>query len=291
MSNATLEIRGLEKSFSAFKLGPLDLTVPEGAIYGLIGPNGAGKTTTIDLVMGMGCKDAGEVRVFGMDHLEKEVEVKKRVGYVSPDLVFNAWGRVGRLLRFVSEFYEDWDKDYCAALLRRLGLNENETISTLSFGSRTKLGLVAALSHRPDFLLLDEPLAGLDAISKQQVFTELLEAVQDEKRTVLISSHDLHDLERFTDHVGMIKNGKLLLEGPTSELVERFRMVDCATSDGGKLQTMPGLRVQKHDNDRWRVLADTQSTGYAQLRQNGCQILAEAPVTLEELFVALFKEE
>ncbi len=287
MSSIALEIRGLEKSFKGFKLGPLDLTVPTGAIYGLIGPNGAGKTTTIDLIMAMGCKDAGEIRVFNMDHLKHEVEVKRQVGYVSPDLVFNAWGRIGSLLGFVKGFYPDWDQAYCEDLLDRFGLTEKDTISTLSFGNRTKLGLVVALSHRPDFLLLDEPLAGLDAISKQEVFTELLEAVQDEERTVLISSHDLHEIERFADHIGMIKDGTLLLEGPTADLVQRFRMVDCRPTDTNTFRKTPGLRVQKRDQDRWRILADTESAAYTTLRANGHQILAETPVTLEELFVAL----
>ena len=109
MEDTALKIRGLEKSFRSFKLGPLDLTVPTGAIYGLIGPNGAGKTTTIDLVMGMGEKDAGAVEVFGLNHIKDEVAVKSRVGYVSPDLVFNAWGRVDRAHRVHPQ------------LLRRLG--------------------------------------------------------------------------------------------------------------------------------------------------------------------------
>src|SRR5512143_1354042 len=91
MDDAALKIRGLVKRFSRFQLGPLDLTVPRGAIYGLIGPNGAGKTTTLDLVMGMGREDAGTVEVFGYDHLKDEVEAKKRIGYFGPDLDFNAW--------------------------------------------------------------------------------------------------------------------------------------------------------------------------------------------------------
>ena len=103
-------------------------------------------------------------------------------------------------------------------------------------------------------------LAGLDAVSKQEVFTELLNAVQDEDRTVLISSHNLDDIERFTDHLGIILDGKLLLEGPTADLVERFRMVDCVSSNGvrgsgaGKI---PGVYFQKRDDDRCRMLVDT----------------------------------
>src|ERR1700710_312220 len=100
MSNA-LEIRGLEKKFGTFTLGPIDITVPEGAIYGFVGPNGSGKTTTIDLIFGMGAKNAGEIRVLGFDHLKDEVAMKQRVGYVSPDLNYSPWGKVGRVIQFV----------------------------------------------------------------------------------------------------------------------------------------------------------------------------------------------
>jgi ABC-2 type transport system ATP-binding protein len=290
MAEEAIVIRGLEKTFSSFKLGPLDLNVPKGAIYGLIGPNGAGKTTTIDLIMGMGRKDAGTIEVFGLDHVKEEVAVKKQIGYVSPDLVFNAWGKVKRLLGFIRSFYDDWDDAYCIELMQRLKIGPSDTISTLSFGARTKLGLIVALSHRPALLLLDEPLAGLDAVSKQEVFTELLDAVQDENRTVLISSHDLHDLERFSDHIGMIHNGNLLLEGPTSDLVERFHMVDCTVPDGQDLTRFHGVYPQKRDGNRRRVLVDMSVDGLQQLSSLGATDIVASPVTLEEILVGLVKE-
>jgi len=290
MSENALTIRGLEKKFPRFTLGPLDLTVPKGAIYGFIGPNGAGKSTTIDLVMGMGKNDAGTIEVLGFDHARDEVAVKSRVGYVSPDLSFAAWGRVGRAIGFVRSFYPDWDDAYCEDLLKRFNLNLNDSIGTLSFGSRTKLNLVIALAHRPTLLLLDEPLSGLDPVSKREVFAELLDAVQDENRTVFISSHNLDELERFCDHVGVIQNGKLLLEGPTAELVERFKMVDCVAANGARPHEVGGVWVQKLEGSRWRLLLDTQSNAEVHLMASGVTVDATAPVTLEELFVALMKE-
>jgi len=122
MNGSAITIRGLAKTFEQFELGPLDMTVPKGAIYGFIGPNGAGKTTTIDLTMGMGREDGGDIHIFGLDSRENEAEVKKRIGYVSPDLSYNAWRRVKRLVHFVRKFYPDWDNAYCERLLTRLGL-------------------------------------------------------------------------------------------------------------------------------------------------------------------------
>jgi ABC-2 type transport system ATP-binding protein len=289
MENSVLRIRGLEKDFGHFKLGPLEMNVPTGAIYGLVGPNGAGKTTTIDLIMGMGAADAGAIEVFGMDHLRDECAVKQRIGYVSPDLIFNAWGKVKRLIGFVRSFYPAWDDAYCTDLLERLDIGWNDKIGTLSFGARTKLGLVIALSHRPALLLLDEPLVGLDAVSKQEVFTELLDAVKDENRTVLISSHNLTDLERFADHIGLIDHGNLLLEGPTSEIINRFRVADCISADGALSQT-PGLRIQSREGERCRVLVDLTQCPLESLSGSGVQVLSASPLTLEELCVALAKK-
>src|SRR3954470_14793567 len=105
MSGNAVEIRGLEKAFPSFQLGPLDLTVPSGVIYGFVGPNGAGKTTTIDLIFGMGAKDAGSINVLGLNHIADEVAMKRQVGYVGPDLTYMAWRRVGRAIQFVRGFY------------------------------------------------------------------------------------------------------------------------------------------------------------------------------------------
>ncbi|MCP4641185.1 MAG: ABC transporter ATP-binding protein, partial [bacterium] len=258
MTEAALAIRGLEKRFPKFALGPLDLTVPRGGIYGFIGPNGAGKTTTIDLVMHMGRGNAGTIEVFGMDHIKQEAEVKARTGYVSPDLDFTAWGKVGRLLSFLRGFFPDWDDTYCDQLLTRFKMSTSDRISTLSFGNKTKLSLVAALAHRPSLLLLDEPQAGLDAVAKRDLFTELLDAVQDEDRTVLISSHNLDEIERFADHIGIIDNGHMIEEGATSDLLERYRVLDAPGPANG-LGSVDGVRCLDGPNDRVRALVDVRA--------------------------------
>jgi ABC-2 type transport system ATP-binding protein len=231
MNNA-IEIRGLIKKYHNFQLGPLDLTVPRGAIYGLIGPNGAGKTTGIDLIFGLGRNDAGQIRVLGLDHRAEEVALKRRTAYVSPELNIQVWGKVGKAIRFVRGFYPAWDEGYCAALMQAFHLNDSDRVATLSFGAKTKLSLLLALARRPEILILDEPTTGLDAVSKEQVFGELLKAVEDGQRTVLISSHGLSDIERFADHVGMIRNGRLFLEGRTDEVVNRYRFAEFFTTEG-----------------------------------------------------------
>ncbi len=290
MNANAIEIRGLTKQYPSFKLGPLDLTVPRGAIYGLIGPNGAGKTTAIDLIFGLGHNDAGEIRVLGLDHRASEMELKRRAAYVSPDLNFQVWGTVGKAIRFVRGFYPNWDDAYCATLLRTFHLDPADKIRTLSFGAKTKLSLLLALSHHPEVFVMDEPTTGLDAVSKQQVFAELLKAVEDGEHTVLISSHGLNDLERFADHIGLIKQGKLLLEGPTDQIVERFRMADFFITDGADLPAREGLTIVRRDKNRWRALLDQRSGVQDWLQTRGATQISLTPVTLEEMFVALVQE-
>jgi ABC-2 type transport system ATP-binding protein len=287
MSTNALEIRGLQKSFKAFTLGPVDLTVPMGAIYGFVGPNGSGKTTTIDMIFGLGEKEAGSITVLGLDHKRDERAVKLQTGYVSPELNYVPWTRVRKIINFVKGFYPTWDDEYCNQLLESFRIDREERILTLSFGARIKLSLVLALSWRPTLLVLDEPTVGLDAISRQQVFAELLSAVQGEDRAVFISSHGITDLERFADHVGMIKNGRMLFEGPTVDVVERYRLVDLSAEQAVGLEGQPGVFVQHRESRRWRLLLDGQVTPVGRLSQMGLTPLSDSPVSLEELFVAL----
>ena len=289
MSANAVEIRGLTKAYPSFQLGPLDLTVPRGAIYGFVGPNGSGKTTTIDLIFGMGAKDAGSITVLGLDHLRDEVAMKRHVAYVSPELHFDPWGRVYKVIQFVRGFYPSWDQGYCERLLQSLDVGADEKIAALSFGARIKLALVLALSWKPTVLILDEPTVGLDAISKQAIYAELLAAVQDEERTVMISSHGLTDVERFADHLGMIKNGRLLFEGATADVIARFRMVDFVAADTIRVSEHPGVFVQRRDGQRWRVVLDLERASPGWLQALGVTLVGDAPVTLEELFVALGK--
>jgi ABC-2 type transport system ATP-binding protein len=240
----------------------------------------------------MGAKRAGAITVLGLDHLRDEVAMKAQVGYVSPDLDFASWRTVGKAIQFVRGFYPTWDDACCERLLSTFHLGWKDRIATLSFGAPIKLALLLALSWKPKLLILDEPTVGLDAIAKQQVFAELLAAVKDSDRTVLISSHGLTDLERFADHIGMIKDGHMLLEGATSDVIDRYRMVDFIADPPQhplELTSRPGFLVQQHDARRWRVLVDRQGAS-GLTGPPGTKPIADSPVTLEEVFVALGKD-
>lgn len=287
MSVPAIEIERLEKRLGDFQLGPLNLAVPRGAICGLIGPNGAGKTTTLDLLMGMGRKDRGEIRILDMDLNRDGVAIKRKIGYVSPDLNFQPWGTVGRSIDFVRGFYPDWNEAHCERLLRDFGLGRNETIAQLSFGARIKLALVLVLSRQAELLLLDEPTIGLDVGSRLKLFSELLAFMQREDRTIVIASNQLSDVERFADHVAIIDRGRLLAFGRLDELVDRYHQVDVRLTNGATSAAMEGTYAIQHDGDRQRLVVDRTICPLEKLRSSHCEILAETVLTLEEVFIAL----
>ncbi len=283
MSEA-IALQGVTRRQGNFQLGPITLTVPRGAVLAFVGPNGAGKTTTLDLLMGMGRADSGRIAMLGLEWPRDEVAIKARTAYVNPDLNFQPWGTVGRVLDFLSGFYPDWDNARCDVLLKTFGVARRERIAALSFGARMKVALVAALSRDAELLLLDEPTTGLDVAARLALFEEILSFVKREDRTVIISSHQLTDLERLADHVVILAQGRILSMGRMDELVERY----CAVDARGTTNALPdGVKLLGSDGDRLRLLVDLHAITPANLAQHGLEVIAEAPMTLEEIFVAL----
>jgi len=291
--SAAIGLTGVRKSFGAgFALGPLDLQIPQGAIYALVGPNGAGKSTTLSLLMGAGRPDRGEIEILGLPLPQHEVQIKRRVGYVSPELDYSAWKSVGNAINFVRGFYPDWDETYCEWLQTKLGVHRGEQIAELSFGGRIKLSLILALSRQCDLLVLDEPTVGLDAVSRRQIFTELLHFMEREDHTILISSHQLSDIERFADHLAVMNEGRLLTSGRMDRLVERYRLLDVRCVSGarvalGRLQQLPSAAILQRDGERVQLLLDAGVTSPDALAGLGFDVLESAPLGLEELFLAL----
>ncbi len=289
MTDAAVHLEGLTLRLGAFQLGPLDLVAPRGQITALVGPNGAGKTTTLDLIMGMGRPDQGRVRVLGLEQARDEVRIKARVAYVSPDLDFMAWGKVGRAIDFVSGFYPDWDVDRCQRLMVQFGVARHERISSLSFGARIKLSLVMALSRDAEVLLLDEPTVGLDPASRRLLFSEILAFMKREDRAVLISSHQLSDLERLADRLVILDRGQVIAAGAMDELLARFVTLDATVM--GALPETQGVRLLQREGERARLLVDRDASDPEAMAASGIRPLAEAPVTLDELVLALTSKE
>lgn len=216
----------------------LDLSVPQGEVYALIGANGAGKTTAVKALMNLIPPTRGAAWIMGVESVRLGPSILTQVGYVAATQSLPGRMRVGAYLRYVSHFYPTWDVELERSLRERLEVPLQQSIKSLSYGTRMKLALVAALAYRPSLLVLDEPLAGLDPLSRDEFLAEILR--QDGEFTLLITSHELTDIESITTRVGFMHEGRMLLEESLTELSARVREVRVHAERPAIPQNWPG---------------------------------------------------
>jgi ABC-2 type transport system ATP-binding protein len=218
---AVIEIRGLTREFGPKRaLANITLSVPRGMVYGLVGANGAGKTTLIRHVLGLLKAQAGSVRVFGRDPVKEPVAVLSRVGYLSEQGDLPGWMRIDELLRYTRAFYPTWDDQYAEELREQFALDPSARVKHLSKGQKARAGLLVALAYRPELLLLDEPSSGLDPIVRRDILGAIVRTIADEGRTVLFSSHLLEEVERVSDCVAMLREGRVVFAGALDDVKE-----------------------------------------------------------------------
>lgn len=205
-------------------LESVTLSVWRGSVYGLVGANGAGKTTLIKHILGLLRAQSGSVRVFGEDPVAKPERVLSRIGYLSEENDLPGWMRVDELLRYSAAFYPAWDDGYAAELRETFELDPAAKIKSLSKGQKARTGLIVALAHRPELLVLDEPSSGLDPIVRRDILAAVIRTVAHEGRTVLFSSHLLDEVEQVADYVTMIRQGTIVLSAPLAEIKEAHRV-------------------------------------------------------------------
>ncbi|GAB4246650.1 MAG: hypothetical protein OHK005_12470 [Candidatus Methylacidiphilales bacterium] len=203
----------------------LSLEVPEGSIYAFLGPNGAGKTTTIKLIMGILRPSRGRIEVLGCESNQLGPREKGQIGYVSENQQLPMWMRVEEFLDYCRPFYPTWDEGFCQALLTQFNLPRRRKLKALSRGMLGKVALISSLSYRPSLLMLDEPFSGLDPLVRDEFIRGVLELIEQEKWTVFISSHDMGEVERLCDRVGIIAHGQLLVNDSVAALQDRVRGV------------------------------------------------------------------
>lgn len=219
MTDSVISITGLTRRFgTTTALDGVSLSLPRGAVYGLVGANGAGKTTLIKHILGLYRAQSGSVRVFGLDPVEDPVGVLSRIGYLSEENDLPDWMRLDELVRYQRAFYPSWDDGYANALRQTFDLDPAAKIRSLSRGQRARAGLLIALAHRPELLVLDEPSSGLDPVVRRDILDAIIRTIAHEGRTALFSSHLLDEVERVADHVTMIHRGKIVLSGPLETL-------------------------------------------------------------------------
>ena len=239
VSEPVIHITELTRLFGAkTALNGVNLSLPRGAVYGLVGANGAGMTTLIRHILGLLRAERGSVRVFGLDPVADPVGVLSRIGYLSEENDLPVWMTVAELIRYSRAFYPKWDDGYADELRKAFALDPSATIRNLSKGQKARAGLLVALAHRPELLLLDEPSSGLDPIVRRDILGAVMRTIADEGRTVLFSSHLLEEVEQVADHVTMIRDGTIVLSAPLDAIKQSHAV-------GGRVPSLDEIFVSR----------------------------------------------
>jgi ABC-2 type transport system ATP-binding protein len=227
MSDLAIEIRSLSKTFAGkvVAVDDLDMTVPQGVVYGLIGRNGAGKTTTLRMLMGLLAPDRGFAHLLGMDVRKADPAARARAAYVSQSQQLYSWVTLDELGYYMAQFYPYWDGGRLGQLAGRFEVPRDRPIGVMSGGEQRKAAIVLALATRAEVLVLDEPAGGLDAIARRQLVGEIVDLAATGETTILFSTHIITDLERVAEYVGIMDRGKMVNQGRLEDLHTGTRRV------------------------------------------------------------------
>lgn len=272
-----VEVRNLTKQFNGFALDDLSFDIKKGFITGFIGANGAGKTTTIRCLMDLIRAEQGEIRVFGESHVKHTAEIKDRIGFVYDADLYYEDLTIERNKRILAPFYSKWDDELFYRYLRKFQLNKAKRVKHLSKGMRMKFALAMALSHHPDFIIMDEPTAGLDPIVRRELLDMMQDLIQDEEKAIFFSTHITTDLEKIADFIIFIHDGRIIFQGEKEEFTERYVLVKGNADQRSLVEGLSviGLRIT---DVGFECLADTSQVPLNRLQP----LLIEKP-TLEDI--------
>jgi len=281
-----IKVQNVTKTFDGFKaLDKLSLSVPAGAVYGLVGPNGSGKSTVIRNIMGIYRQDSGEILIDGQPVYENP-DIKGRIAYIPDDVFYFLQASIRDMKRYYAGIYPTFDEHRYEKLKEVFTLDERMPIRRMSKGMQKQAAFWLAICMRPDILVLDEPVDGLDPVMRRQIWSIIMSDAAERGTTVLVSSHNLRELEDVCDHVGILDHGKLLLERSLSELQENIIKIQIALPDGGQLPE--GLNIL-HTSQTGRlktliVRGDTEEI-LDRLQLSKPLFVDALPLSLEEIFI------
>ena len=226
MANA-LEVRGLCKQYEGFALDHVSFTLPRGCVMGLIGENGAGKSTTIKAILNLIRRDAGAIRVLGMDNIKDERAVKERIGIVLEDGCFLNTLNARQVDTLMGKAYKKWNSAEFFGFLKRFGIDTDKKIKDYSKGMRMKTNIAVAMSHDAELLIMDEPTSGLDPVVRDEVLDLFYDFMQDDTHAILLSSHITSDLDKIADYITFIHGGRVALSEPRDTLLDTYGVLHC----------------------------------------------------------------
>ncbi len=289
LSSPVIEIHRLSRQFGATKaLDDVSLTIARGGVFGLIGGNGAGKTTLIKHLLGMLRAETGTVRIFGLDPVQNPVGTLGRIGYLSEDRDLPDWMSVRELMRYTQSFFPTWDETYAEQLREMFDLDPQAKINKLSRGQRARAGLLVALAHRPELLVLDEPSSGLDPVVRRDILGAIIRTIADEGRTVLFSSHLLDEVERVADQVTIIHRGRLILTATMDEIKENHRRITLRFREPiDQPPLLVGAISSEGHGAEWTYVCNGASQQLHRAAESiGATVVDDTALSLDEIFVS-----
>ena len=281
-----IEVKELKKSFDGFEaLRGLNIHVPRGAVYGLVGPNGAGKSTVIRHLAGIYRQDSGEVLIGGEPVYENPA-VKAKLAYIPDDIFYFGAATIRDMKNLYRAMIPTFSDERFEKLREAFPLDEKRAMRRLSKGMQKQAAFWIALSCCPEVILLDEPVDGLDPVMRRQVWSLLLQDVAERGTTVLVSSHNLRELEDVCDHVGIMDKGRMLLERPLAALQENTVKIQLALPDGAELpEGLDILHETRTGRLRQLILRGNGDELTARLQTCNPFFLDALPLSLEEIFI------
>jgi len=286
-----IQIENLSKQFEGHKaLSNLNLNINQGSIYGMVGVNGSGKTTAIKHIAGIFKQDAGTVTINGQPVYDN-AELKARVGYIPDELFFFAGYNMKMTERFYKSMYKTWNSQLYRHLLSMLQLDETRRVNRFSKGMQKQAAFCFVMSIMPDVLLLDEPIDGLDPIVRKIVFQQIIEGVADRGMTVLISSHNLKEMDDICDAVGILKNGEMIIERDLDDLKTDIHKIQVAFDGETDLSSLQILHHENRGTVQLLVVRGESDEVAAKIKAQNPLIFDRLPLTLEEIFIYENKED
>ncbi len=254
-----VQIKNLSRTFRGQKaLDDASLTIPTGSIFGLVGLNGAGKTTLIRHIVGLLRPLHGTVEVLGSDPIADPEVFLKRIGYLTEEDSLPTWMRIGELIDFTRAIYPSWDDAYAKDLCEMFGLSRATRLRSLSKGQRARAGLLAAIAHRPELLVLDEPSRGLDPIARSDILEAIIRTISEDGRTVLFSSHLLDEVDRVCDTVALMHEGRIIETLTVEHLEAHYSEIICRPSEAWTSPpTHAGVFGWRKTGDEWSAVVES----------------------------------
>ena len=220
-----IEVKNLCKNYKDFKLDNVSFSLERGYVMGFIGTNGAGKSTTIKAMMNLIKRNSGDIKLFGLDNIKDEVQIKDKIGFVYDENFYCEELNIENMKALVKPFYSKWNEDTFKKYLKLFDLDPKKKIRKLSKGMKTKFSLAIALSHEAELIIMDEPTAGLDPVFRREILEILHDLIEDENKGIFFSTHITSDLEKIADYITFIENGKIVFSKSKEEIDDNYCMV------------------------------------------------------------------